>query len=329
MNKNSLVIGALTVSLLANGYFLGRQSMSGDVKFSNAKTSFVDVNGNDSNKQNVKYSYNYGKNVVSVSGDAEYIPLTNKAFEDLCQRAINKLRNNGIVANGEDIVKFVAVFNIDKLKQDNQQLLRDLLGTQTVEEFFADAVRVSDTILNHEADIMFSRNQNGEFINPEWRQYYYDLSHDNGLKRQFCPNTDLIMSVADFAFDETQQKLISDFEARRNAILKESDVATRNRMIQTLFEDMVRADSEFRLFEEASKYFVLRHCIVDLDQFYCRDYIADKSSIDGVAYKSLVRWIAPFGSTQEEYNNSIMSLTKRSMMESLKQCEMNYTTKSR
>ena len=329
MNKNSLVIGALTVSLLANGYFLGRQSMSGDVKFSNAKTSFIDANGNDSSKQNVKYSYNYGKNVVSVSGDAEYVPLTNKAFEDLCQRAINKLRNNGIVANGEDIVKFVTMFNIDKLKQDNQQLLRDLLGTQTVEEFFDDGKRISYSILDYEADIMFSRDENGEFINPEWRQYYADLNANNNLERQFCPNTDLIMSIADFAFDETQQKLIRDFEARRNAILKESNLDVRNGMIQTLLEDLVRADSEFRLLEEGPKYFLLRHCVEELGLFYCRDYISDRINISGVAYDSYVRWIGPYGSTEEEYSNSIKSVTMRSMMDSLKQCKMNYTTKSR
>ena len=320
---SGLVTGALLVSLVGGGITLVKQSKTGSVKFGNTMANLF---GN--KKDDETYEYNYGKNVVTVKNqDTKYVPLTTEAFEELCTKAIKIFKDNGLVANEEDIIKFVAVFNIDKLKQDNQELLRNLMGTQTVEEFFADAVRVSDTILNYESDTMFSV-KDGEFVNPEWRQYYYDLSNNNNLKRQFCPNTDLIMSVADFAFDSEQQKLISDFEARRNEILKVDNIETRNKMIQTLFEDLVRSDSEFRLFEESSKYFVLRHCFIDLVEFYCRDYIANKTNIDGIAYESLVRWIAPYGSTQYEYDNSVLAVTKRSMMESLKKCQLSEQSKT-
>ena len=321
----SFVAGvALTAFLMTGGYFLVKEARKGKVEPIVPEPAVTPTVFETEDGKTISYGYDYEKNVATVTTETtsnigettvtiveteNYDELTTEKFEDLCSHVIRYFEEKGISVKKSDVVKFVAAFNIDKLKQDNQDLVRSLMGTQTIEEFFADAEKVSDTLINYEAQTVFAE------ANPEWSAYV-----NSWFKGAYCPNTDLLVSVANCSFDTEQQALIKSFEARRNEILKVSDVKTRSDMTKALLLDIMNAKSEYRLFDDASLYFVLRHCIVPLDSMYNWDFLNNKSTLTEDAHKVMVEFIAPVGSTEEEIAKSIMSGAKRNMMDSFKLC---------
>lgn len=329
------VSGALVASLLIGGFALCKDGKNGKLSaslsglFGNKKNEQT-VDGNGRETYFTEYTYNYGENVVTakpvptekpvfsyqedvVTNDDkdnyDYITLTTERFEDLVTSVINKFNKLNLNFKKEDVIKFVTIFNIDKLKQDNPELVKSIMGTQTIEEVFADGEKVSDTLLNHEAEVMFAND------NPEWQAYMA-----TGLQGQYVPNTDLIVTVSDCVFDQEQQELIKSFEDRRNEILKVSDAETRSEMVSRLLLDILNSQSEYRDFDDASLELVLRHCIVTLDGYYCRDFLSNRLSLNDKAKELITQFIAPVGSTEEQIRNSIMSGARRNMMDSFKIC---------
>ena len=258
---------------------------------------------------NKPLEYDYNGNVVVVKGE-EYIELTTERFEELVTKTIKYFESEGLAISREDAIKFVMVFNIDKLKQDNPALARKIQGAQTTEEVFADAEHTGNTLLDREAEIMFAND------NPEWKAYV-----DGGLKGPYVGNPELIPSVSGFVFDPAQQELVKLAEARRNEIIKENDLEKRSEMVKTLLKDLLRSDSEFRNLDDSTLYLILRLVVVPLDGFYCRNFITNKTNLNDDTYFLIVEFIAPKGSTEEEIVYSVMSGAKRNMMESLKNCD--------
>ena len=157
--------------------------------------------------------------------------------------------------------------------------------------------------------------------NTEWQAYV-----NSWFKGAYCPNTDLLVSIANCAFDTEQQALIRSFEARRDEILKTEDLSVRSDMTKALLLDIMNAKSEYRLFDDSTLYFVLRHCIVPLDSMYNWDFLNNKSTLKEDAHYVMVEFIAPVGSTEQEITNSIMSGARRNMMDSFKLCQENPKT---
>ena len=263
------------------------------------------------------FEYDYDGNAVVVKGD-EYIELTTEEFESLVSATIRDFEAQGLKVSREDVIKFVMVFNIDKLKQDNPELVRAIQGTQTIEEVFADAEKVGDTLLNREAEVMFAND------NPEWKTYV-----NGGLKGSYVPNTSLIMDLSDIVFDEGQQALVRSFQARRDEILRESSAEKRSEMVKQLLKDILRSDSEYRLLDDATLELLLRQVIVPLDGFYCRDYMHNRTNLTDDAYELIVQFIAPVGSTEEQIANSIMSGARRNMMDSFRYCVENTNVRTK
>lgn len=281
----SWILGvALLLSLAGHGITLVKQSKTGTIKTSVAEANL------DNNDNANDYQYNYGENVVTVStsdDDKEYIPLTQEAFENLCSNAIKKIEGLGIGASREDIIKFVAVYNINKLRQDNPELAKSIMGTQTVLEVFDDTAYLSATIMGYEAQNLIYNGQ--------------------------------ILSVADFVFDEEQQRLIRDFENVKLAIVN-ANQDDRERMTEAWIYSLIDAKSEYRLLDDGSKLLLLRHCVTPIDSVFFKDS-SFHSTLTGNARMLMMQAIAPaYDATQEQMQNSIASCTEIRMMDSFNQC---------
>ena len=337
----NFVAGGALVAAIALGWVLWKESKHSEVKSIPTTTTTVTDTVIDGKEATIEetYTYNYAENnVVTVDkttviteGDKTttivetepYEELTTEKFEELCTSAIKFFEERDIVAERADIVKFVAVFNIDKLKQDNPELVKSLLGTQTIEEFYADANHVSDTLIDYDVQNIFGTDENGKYVSPEWQAYV-----DSWFKGAFCPNTETLVSIADFAFDSEQQELIKAFEARRNAILKESDLSVRSDMTHDLLLDVLNAKGDHRKLDDSTLYFLLRHCIVPLDSMYNWDFLNNKSTLKIDAHNLMVQFIAPVGSSDQEIQNSVMSGLYRNMMNSFARCQSDENVKT-
>ena len=250
-----------------------------DVIINSNNNSDVNTNSNE------KIEFNYDNSAVITRGE-DYEELTTEKFEELCAKKIKDFEELGIQVKREDVIKFIMVFNIDKLKQDNQELVREIIGNQTIEEVFADAETVSDALLSYEVQQMF---YNGESF-----------------------------SVADCIFDKEQRELVSKFEDRKLEIMK-ADNSDREQMTEELLYDLCDAQNEFRKFEDDALYLVLRHGIVPIDSVYFKDSTFH-STLTGNARLYMFQFIAPYGATEEEIRNSVMSGARRNMMDSFKIC---------
>lgn len=325
--RNFVAGAALTALLIGGGYLLVKEIRKGKIVSSDdtrtITASLTDTT--DAENKQTSYSYNYDKNIatvtttttetlgettVTITEEGIYEELTTEKFEELCSNAIRYFDGLGISVKKSDVVKFVADFNIDKLKQDNPELVKSLLGTQIIEEFKADAEKVSDTLINNETQTAFADD------NAEWQAYIATR-----FEGAYCPDTTKLVSIADFAFDKEQQALIRSFEARRDEILQVADLEVRSDMTKALLLDIMNAKSEYRLFDDSTLYYVLRHCVVPLDSMYNWNFLEGKSTLSEDAYRVMVEFIAPVGSTEEEIQNSIMSGARRNMMDSFKECQ--------
>ena len=281
-----LLAGALLISFVGGGIVLVKESKTGKIK--NTEANLL-------NSEDGKYEYNYGENVVTVKGDKEYVPLTTEKFEELCTNVIRKFENLGISASHEDIIKFVTVYNINKLRQDNPGLVRDVMGTQTVLEVFDDACAVSDVLKSYEAQNLIYNGQ--------------------------------ILSVADCVFDEEQQQLIRDFEAKKLEIVL-ADQCDRERMTEEWLYSLLDAQSEFKLFDDASLLLVLRHCVVPIDSTYFKDETYH-TTLTGNAREYMMQMIAPyFDASEEQMRKCVASCSEIKMMDSFSQCVELENTKT-
>ena len=237
------------------------------------------------------YNFDYTHSAVITQGE-DYEELTTEKFEELVAKKIKDFEDLGIKVKREDVIKFIMVFNIDKLKQDNPELVREIIGNQTIEEVFADGEDVSDALLSYEAQKLIYGGDS--------------------------------FSVADCVFDKEQRELVEKFEARKLEIIR-ADKKDREALVEALLYDIENAQSDFRKFEDDTLYLVLRHGIVPIDSVYFKDS-SFHSTLTGNARLYMFQFIAPYGATEEQIRNSVMSGARRNMMDSFKYCvEDSYT----
>ena len=80
----------------------------------------------------------------------EYEQLDNDNFELLVANYSNKYKDNYQNLNTEDLMKFIAIANIDKLVEDNQILASELFKEEPKEEYLNDAAKViGATVMNN------------------------------------------------------------------------------------------------------------------------------------------------------------------------------------
>lgn len=224
-----LVVGATALAILVGSVKLYKESKTGDVKIAASaigmNDSVKDEPENNNQTEAVNYSYDYDNNVVVVN-DTEYVALTTEAFENLTTETINTLRGYGLTVSDEDIVKYVMIRNIDKLRQDNNELISEIVGEQNPVEAFADADNVIDAIMTYNL-------------------LYFDANH----------NTDGFISSSVGVFDETQKARALEIEERVFEIgTYYQDEEKYNELTYALLRDMIDPSKEMSELEDGVSY---------------------------------------------------------------------------
>ena len=171
------------------------------------------------------YSFNYDNSAV-VANDTEYVELTDGAFETLTAETINTLRGYGLQVSDEDVIKYVMIRNIDKLRQDNNEMITNIIGDQDPIEAFADADSVIDAIMTYNL-------------------LYFDANH----------NTDGFISASVGVFDETQKARVLEIEKRVYEIgAYYQDEEKYNELTASLLRDMINPTMEISELEDGVSY---------------------------------------------------------------------------
>ena len=232
------------------------------------------------------YEFDYSHSAVVTSGE-DYEEFTTEKFEELVAKKIKDFEDLGLAVKREDVIKYVLTFNIDKLKQDNQELVKEVVGNQVLIEVFDDAYRVSNVLATYEGRYKIG---NGEMF-----------------------------SVADVIFDDEQRAIVEKFEARKLEIIK-APQSEREAMFIQLCQDVYDPTGEFSKLEDGARMLMFRHALVVLHSTYFTNPSTYKTTLTGYSKELVFRLIAPYGASQEEIINSIMSGYERNMLAALTEC---------
>lgn len=256
------------------------------VPFNDVMINTNNKNNSDAVKNSDNIEFNYNNSAVITKGE-DYEEFTTEKFEELCAKKIKDFEDLGLQVKREDVIKYVMAFNIDKLKQDNPELVKEIIGNQVVVEAIDDAYRVSNVEETYE----------GRYLIADGK----------------------MLSVADVIFDKEQRELVEKFEARKLAIINADD-NEREAMFIQLCEDIYDPVGEFSKLEDASRMLMFRHALVVLHSTYFTNCSTYLTKLTGYSKELVFRLIAPYGASQEEIINSIMSGYERNMMASLTKC---------
>lgn len=197
MNKRitKYVAGTLVGATLATGgYFIGRGSAKKDTNsISNPEQTDTLLENNDT--------------IIQIE---EREVLTEEKFDDLCANFAKILEDKEINADLSDIVKFVTIVNIDQLAEDNETLLKTLLGNQAKEEYLGDAFKIISVAMNY-----------------NYRAYASDQ------------NTDNFVRFSEAIFDKSAKEDLLLFESYADELSKENGNAEiQNKIIESFIDDL-------------------------------------------------------------------------------------------
>jgi len=167
------VCGALAVVVLAGGWQLIKKSKTGDVKtVPTSVPEHTDTVIEEPVPGEPAYDYNENEVVVTAEPEVTVAPvvtaepvvtpepvveaatteveLTTENFENLVADYANKYSNEYSAVSTEDITKFAVVGNIDLLAEENPELIREIAGNKTREEFLNDGAKlIGATVMNN------------------------------------------------------------------------------------------------------------------------------------------------------------------------------------
>ncbi len=251
------------------------------------------------------YSYNYDDNVVTVNTTttvvdngvvastetevADYKELTTEEFEALASDVMTELKKAGIKVSSEDVIKYVMIRNIDKLRQDNNGLVAEIIGTQNVDEVFADADQVIDAIMTYNL-------------------LYFDAHQD----------TKGFISASLGVFDETQKARVLEIERRVYEIganLKDNKKV--NELTYKLLKDMINPTNEISELEDGVSYGVQF-----IDMYMVRaTFGTNKYGELNKENADLVKYFVSFAGDGKTYeDNAIVNGNYRNVLALLKEC---------
>lgn len=251
------------------------------------------------------YNYNYGDNVVTVDTTtttidngvvvgtetevADYKVLTTEEFEALTAEVMTTLKKHDIKVSSEDVIKYVMIRNIDKLRQDNNELITTIIGKQNVDEVFADADQVIDAIMTYNL-------------------LYFDKHQD----------TKGFISASLGVFDETQKARVLEIEKRVYEIganLKDNKKV--NELTYKLLKDMINPTNEISELEDGVSYGVQF-----IDMYMVRaTFGTNKYGELNKENADLVKYFVSFAGDGKEYeDNAIVNGNYRNILALLKEC---------
>ena len=323
------ISGALVLALLGTGaWVLSREAKKGVVKSSDlsARVTLTEVTPTPAitaaprmtpmptvaptPEVNYNYEYNYDGNVVTVDTTttttdngvvtdvttdvAEYEELTTEKFEELTANTMTELKMSGVQVSSEDVIKYVMVRNIDKLRQDNNELITEIIGTQDPDEVFADADQVIDAIMTYNL-------------------LYFDAHQD----------TKGFISASLGVFDEVQRNRVLEIEKRVYEIganLKDNDKV--NELTYALLKDMINPTKEISELEDGVSYGVQW-----IDMYMVRStFGTNRYGELNEQNAELAKYFVSFAGDGEEYeNNAIVNGNVRNIRTLLLECARTQT----
>ena len=261
------------------------------------RQSFVDANGNP-----IPVITEAGQQVINpvvnnnLPANANYVELTTERFEELTTAVIQKFEGYGLQVSREDIIKYVMIRNIDKLRQDNNELVASIIGTQEPTEAFADADHVIDAIMTYNL-------------------LYFDKYH----------NTDGFISAVEGVFDEVQRARVLEIESRVYEIGRHyQEEAKYNELTYSLLRDMINPLNPISELEDGVSYGVEW-----IDMYMVRGTFGTDRYIKlNDVNSDLVKYFVSFAGDGEEYeNNALVNGNVRNINALLTQCSSKTLTK--
>lgn len=306
------LVGAAVVLLLTGGYKLVKDSKIGDVKVASTSTVGMtdpikdtpetratepgEIKYDYENNEAVvtdNYEFNYDGNAV-VTNDTQYVELTTEKFEILVDETINILKGYGLQVSEENIIKYVMIRNIDKLSQDNKELISTIVGQQDPDEVFADADSVIDAIMTYNL-------------------LYFDENH----------NTDGFISASVGVFDETQKTRVLEIEKRVYELgAYYQDEEKYNELMKALLSDMINPAKEISELEDGVSYGVEW-----IDMYMVRSTFGTDRYIKlSEENADKIKYFVSFAGDGEEYeNNAVVNGNNKNIFALLDDCEKNKT----
>lgn len=233
---------------------------------------------------------------TELPSNLPYVELTNEKFEELTTNLILELEGYGLQVSREDVIKYAMIRNIDKLKQDNNELIAQILGDQNVFEFITDACHVIDAIRNYNL-------------------LYFDNYH----------TTDGFISVADGVFDEVQRARAIEFERRVYELANYYlDDERYNELTYTLLRDLLNPLNPISQLEDGVSYGME---LVDMHLVRTR-FSQDKTGGFNDVNADLIQYFVSFPEDDEEHsNNALMNGNVSNIIRLLSECEVKTLTK--
>ena len=311
-NKSSVrsfVAGAALVALIGTGAWALSKDNTGARRiatwFNGKNTETTDEN----NENTKNYAYDYSKNVVTVPAytydfetptseeielNNEYVALTTENFETLTNSLIAKYESLGLQVSRENIIEYVMIVNLDKLRQDNNELVSKIIGTQDVTEVFADAFGVADAIRNYNL-------------------LYFDKYH----------TTAGFISATDAIFDDTERARATEIEKRIYEIgAHYQEQGKFNELTYSLLRELYNPLSPIAGIEDGASYVV-----ESIDMYMIRSTFGTNRYITlDETNANLIKYFVTFAGDGEEYeNNSLMNGNVRNILNLLIECSQTKT----
>lgn len=99
------------------------------------------------------------------NNDSKYVYLTKEDFEKVVGSFVTKNGKKYSSVTSEDIVKFVAIANIDEIVESNEELSRELFSNPSKEEYLNDAAKVIGATVMYDYNVWNQTNSTEEFVN--------------------------------------------------------------------------------------------------------------------------------------------------------------------
>ena len=235
--------------------------------------------------------------IADIPVEAPYVALTTERFEALATDTVVALQQKGLQVSSEDVIKYVMIRNLDKLRQDNNELIGKIVGDQNIFEFITDACTVMDAMRN------------------------YNLATFDATR-----STDGFISATIGVFDETQLARATELERRIYEIAEvyQNDEAY-NEKSYVLMRDMLNPLNPVSQLEDGISYGMEL-----VDMYMVRTRFGQDKNNQGFndVNRDLVKYFVSFPEDEDEYtDNSLMNGNVTNIINNLNNCNAKTRTK--
>lgn len=200
-----IVIGATTVALIVGGYHLIKHSKNGNIKwFSDSKkpnSTTGTTNPTDTNNSN-GIIYDYENNEAIISKE----PMNKEKLEELVTKFTKYLSDKKINVDTEDVLKFAVITNLDIMKEDCPELVKEIIGTQSKEEFLGDAFNVIGAAMNYNFKVYDKEGKTDNFVR------FSEVVYDEAGKKHLLLIEEYVDKIAVAKENPSEQdRLVEEF----------------------------------------------------------------------------------------------------------------------